>query len=428
MRTRVGIVLTIITASAVALAGCSSSGGSSPAPGGASSPATGGGSTSAVADPTGAPATGTPIVLGNIGSYTGPSASANGGYQKGLQLWQSYINANGGIKGHPVQIKSVDDTGDPTKALTLAHQLVETDKIAAMLVPASSATGWQQYVSDAGIPTVTASGFYGVSPGLTFSASTSLDANNQSQAFMAKQAGAKSFAFIYCTEIAACQQGKIDNKKYAAAAGLSYSSYGVSGSAPDYTAVCLKMKQANVEAVALDAFPATSARLVADCARQNFKPQYVTVGVAITAAMPTTPAYNGILVSLIDFPWFQDNTPATKTFQNAITKYMPDLPKDAANYNANLSATWAGATTFATAAAQAADPTKSADLIKGLATIDKNDMGGLTPPLTFASSDLPDNPKAFVQPPTTCYFVIQLKDGKWAKPSFVGDNYQTCIS
>jgi branched-chain amino acid transport system substrate-binding protein len=423
MRTRVGTSLTILAVAALAIAGCSSSksGGSATTPPG--------GSTGSSAPGTTAPApTGTPIILGNIGSYTGPSASANGGYQKGLQLWQSYINGIGGINGHPVQITSVDDTGDPTKALTLAHQLVQTDKITAMIVPASSATGWQQYVSDAGIPTITASGYYGVSPGLTFTASTTLDTDNQSQAFMAKQAGAKSFAFIYCTEIAACQQGKIDNQTYAAKAGLAYSSYGVSGSAPDYTATCLKMKQAHVDAVALDAFPATSARLVADCARQNYKPQYVTVGVAITAAMPSTAAFEGILVSLIDFPWFQNNTPATQTFQDAISKYMPNLPNDTANYDANLSATWAGGMTFAKAAAKATDPTKSADLISGLATISNDNIGGLTPPLTFTSNDLPGNPKAFQQPPTKCYFVIQLKGGKWTKPSFVSDNYQTCIS
>jgi branched-chain amino acid transport system substrate-binding protein len=423
MRTRLALSVTVIAAAAVTLAACSSSGGSTSA---TSSPAAapgGGGSTSAVTKPSG-----TPIVLGNIGSYTGPSASANGGYQKGLQLWESYVNDNGGINGHPVQVKIVDDTGDPTKALTLAHQLVETDKIDAMLVPASSATGWQQYVSDAGIPTITASGFYGVVPGLTFIASTTLDTNNQTQAFMAKQAGAKSFAFIYCTEIAACQQGKIDNQKYASEAGLAYSSYGVSGSAPDYTAVCLKLKQANVEAVALDAFPATSARLVADCARQNYKPQYVTVGVAITAAMPTTKAFDGILVSLIDFPWFQDNTPASKIFQGAIAKYMPDLVNDKANYNANLSATWAGGMTFAAAAAKATDPTKSADLVTALATVENDDMAGLTPPLTFKTADLPGNPKAYQQPATKCYFVIQLKNGQWVKPSFVGDNFQACIS
>jgi branched-chain amino acid transport system substrate-binding protein len=370
---------------------------------------------------------GAPIVIGNIGSYSGPTSSNSGGYRAGLSLWQAYINANGGINGHPVQVKTVDDAGDPTKALTLAHTLVQTDHVAAILAPASSALGWQQYVSDAGVPAITASGYYGVTPGLTFSAETSLDTNNQTQAIMAKKAGAKSYAFIYCSEIAACQKGKEDNQHYALKYGLKYSSHAASGSAPDYTAICLSMKKDKVDAVALDAFPATSVRLVADCARQNYHPQYLTVGVAITPDMTTNKNFEGILVSLIDFPWLANDTPATQTFHNAITQFNPGLVNKPAEYNANLSATWAAAMTFTKAAQAATDPTKSADLIKGLATISNDNLGGLTPPLTFGTAALPDSPKTYKQPNVTCFFVVQSKGGTWVRPTWTDQNSSSCV-
>ena len=55
-----------------------------------------------------------------------------------------------------MEIKFADDTGDPTKALTEVTKLVEEDHIVAMLNPASSTVGWQQYLSDQGIPSVDA--------------------------------------------------------------------------------------------------------------------------------------------------------------------------------------------------------------------------------------------------------------------------------
>lgn len=373
-------------------------------------------------------ATGTPIVIGNIGSYSGPTSSNSGGYRAALNVWKDYINANGGINGHPVVIKSVDDAGDPTKALTLVKGLVQNDHIVAMLGPASAALGWQQYLSDQGIPAIVASGYYGIVPGLTFVAATSLDTNDQTQAIMAKNAGAKAYGYVYCAEIAACQKGKEANQKYAQKYGLRYAAFSASGSAPDYTAICLSLKKGNFDSVALDAFPATSSRLVADCARQNYHPKYVTVGVAITPEMTKNKNFDGILVSLIDFPWLAMDNDAEKTFHAAIQQFDPGLPNRPNDYNANLSATWAAAMTFTKAAKAASDPTSPKELIKGLSTIKDDNMGGLTTPLTFGTPELLTNPSKYVQPNTTCFFVVQSKGGTWVRPDWTDQNSSSCVS
>jgi branched-chain amino acid transport system substrate-binding protein len=370
-----------------------------------------------------------PIILGNVGSYTGPTASNTGGVRRGLELWQKYVNDNGGINGHPVQIEFVDDTGDPTKTLTEVTSLVEDKHIVAMLNPASSTVGWQQYLSDKGIPSINASGYNFAVPGLSFNASTDINTNNKSQVMLAKNAGAKSYAFIYCGEIADCESGRDANKAEAEAQGLTFSTYKVSGSDPDFTSVCLTMKGDGVESVALDAFPANSARLVEDCSRQDFHPQWITVGVAITAEMATNPNFEGLLVSTVAFPWFQNDTPATKTFQAAVQKYDPAVVKDPAEYNANFSASWAAGTVLLETAKLATDPTNSKDLITGLATVDKDNFGGLTPPLTFKTPKLPDDPTKYVQPDSGCFFAIQMTGGQWTKPKgdLVDENFQVCI-
>jgi branched-chain amino acid transport system substrate-binding protein len=328
-----------------------------------------------------------------------------------------------------VEIIFADDTGDPTKALTEVTSLVEDKGIVAMINPASSTVGWQQYLSDKGIPSVNASGYNFVVPGLSFNASTDINTNNKSQVILAKNAGATSYAFIYCGEIADCEQGRDANKAEAEAQGLEFSTYKVSGSDPDFTSVCLEMKNDGVESVALDAFPANSARLVEDCSRQDFHPQWITVGVAITAEMSTNPNFEGLLVSTVAFPWFQDDTPATEQFQAAVQQYDPDVVNDPAEYNANFAASWAAGTVLLETAKLATDPTKSADLIDGLATVENNNFGGLTPPLTFKTPQLPDDPANYVQPDSGCFFAIQMTGGQWTKPAgdLVDENFQVCI-
>ena len=44
--------------------------------------------------------------------------------------------------------------------------------------------------------------------------------------------------------------------------------------------------------------------------------------------------------------------------------------------------------------------------------VDDN-MGGLTPPLTFGTPELSSDPSKYVQPNTTCFFVVQSKGGTW---------------
>jgi ABC-type branched-subunit amino acid transport system substrate-binding protein len=43
------------------------------------------------------------------------------------------VNANGGIKGHPLQWDQCDDKGDPNVAATCANQLINTDKVRALV-------------------------------------------------------------------------------------------------------------------------------------------------------------------------------------------------------------------------------------------------------------------------------------------------------
>ena len=143
----------VFAVTALLVAGCSSSKSSTPS---ATSGSTGGSATAASSSaPTpastsaSAPAassasapvaspTGTPITIGISLSLTGDFSDPGTAAQKGYQTWQSVVNAKGGINGHPVQLKIVDDTSSPDQVTTNYQNLISKDKVNFVFGPFSS--------------------------------------------------------------------------------------------------------------------------------------------------------------------------------------------------------------------------------------------------------------------------------------------------
>lgn len=69
-----------------------------------------------------AAASGSPIKVAAIVSETGPAPFT--GWANGAQAYFKYVNDHGGIHGHPVQFKIIDDQGSPTNATEIARQEV----------------------------------------------------------------------------------------------------------------------------------------------------------------------------------------------------------------------------------------------------------------------------------------------------------------
>ena len=65
------------------------------------------------------------MVVGAIGTLSGPVGTIVGDIVKGVQIWAQYINAHGGVNGHVVRLVVGDDGGDPARFNSLAQQMVE---------------------------------------------------------------------------------------------------------------------------------------------------------------------------------------------------------------------------------------------------------------------------------------------------------------
>lgn len=96
-----------------------------------------------------------PVVIGVMGDFSGPVAPYSTASLQGATLAVEEINAAGGIKGSPVQLKQYDDRNDPVEGVTLAKRLGD-EVLAVLVASASSPTLSAGPVLDrAGIPFVT---------------------------------------------------------------------------------------------------------------------------------------------------------------------------------------------------------------------------------------------------------------------------------
>jgi branched-chain amino acid transport system substrate-binding protein len=114
----VGLALAVVTA----LAAC----------GGSSSSSSKSGSTNASSNSS------SPITIGASLSLTGDFASDGQAFQKGYELWADQQNANGGLMGHKVQLKILNDASSPAQVVSNYQKLIGSDKVQFVFGPFST--------------------------------------------------------------------------------------------------------------------------------------------------------------------------------------------------------------------------------------------------------------------------------------------------
>lgn len=73
------------------------------------------------------------IVVGEVGSMTGPEASFGQTTHRGIELAINEINAKGGVKGRPLKLVTIDDQGKSDEAALATQKLIAQDHAIAIL-------------------------------------------------------------------------------------------------------------------------------------------------------------------------------------------------------------------------------------------------------------------------------------------------------
>ena len=79
-----------------------------------------------------------PVKIGALFSVTGPASFLGAPEEKTAQMLVEKINAGGGINGQKLALVVKDTAGSPEKAVSFAKQLIEEEKVLAIIGPSTS--------------------------------------------------------------------------------------------------------------------------------------------------------------------------------------------------------------------------------------------------------------------------------------------------
>ncbi len=353
--------------------------------------------------------TGTPWVIGQIGSFTGPAASTLGEAAPGFEAWVKYTNDHGGIDNHPIKLVQLDDGADPAKSTAAVKQLVEQDKVIAIVDYSLVDSAWADYVKDKGVPVIGAILFnktFGTNPDF-FPVGATFEGIQYGMLAEAAKAGAKTFGFFSVTNTAAAQETIAWYRENTTKLNLGFTSppliVTMDYVSPNYTAQCLEAKSQNIAAVYVGAPTTQTLKVYDDCKKQNYNFTHVGNLYQVNDTWLTTPSADGAIIASAVVP-IASTLPANQEFVKAMATYAPGV-----KYGGTAQMNWVAGQLFAAAAkaAKLGDSPTAAGVLDGLYALKGETLGGLAPPLTFVKGK-----------PTTipCWFTYKVSNGSFVVP------------
>ncbi|MCW2616086.1 MAG: transporter substrate-binding protein, partial [Frankiales bacterium] len=361
------------------------------------------------------PATGSQITMGNVSTLSGVLGELFSPVVPALQTFVKAQNECGGLNGHPIRLIIGDDQGDPATAVSVANRQIQSDKITAFVgnIQVLTVDAMVSVVNRTKVPIVGGD----LTNNTWFSNPLIFPQGPPPQSISyamvegtKKKFGKTKLASVYCAEVPqACSQIDKAITELAKAQGVTVvNNTRISITSPSYQSQCIALQDAGAEVVALIFDAAAQVRFTNDCAKVNFKPQYMAyaLGVGNEKQFLGNPSLGGTYVPLNVFGWMANESPAEKFWQASVKKFNPGFTSGNA-----ASLGWvAGALAVAGSAKLGAAPS-SQQFVEGLQAIKGNDLGGLTAPLTFTAGKAPKIPYC-------SFFVSANKDNsRWEKPT-----------
>jgi branched-chain amino acid transport system substrate-binding protein len=378
-----------------AIAGCGSSGGSSGATESESS------------------AGGTPIKIGVISTdHFKPQEIDSNDVPETAKRWQAYVNAHGGINGHPVSVTEIDDRGNPASGLQALEEL-KNDGVVAI-----ADNSVNDHVDDAAFPGIAdaahipmiglssqwSAKVYEKDP--NFFATGSTESNEIWMPLeSASLAGKKKWGMLCRGPAVACKQYAhlFDAEGRKIGLSMVYDDT-IALAATHTTAQCRAAESAGAEALFIASPSGEDANLVADdCGALGYHPTLMLNGTTIRPYDAPDKAITAA-VNNQTMPYFVRNKD-TAAFHEAMDGYLPS-----ATSGFDVMTTWVGLQVIAEAAKagvkEGGKPTAD-DIYEGLYSFKGNTIGGLAGPLTYVKGK---------PSPSHCGFFFALQKGKYSTP------------
>jgi len=356
---------------------------------------------------------GEPLKVGMVCACTGPVAGTFGGMPELVKAWEEWTNTHGGINGHPVKVVIRDDKNDPATSAKVVRQLVEEDKVQAIVSASFHEAQWAKYIKE---HPIAFSGGNAANPEfasepLMFPSSSNFPVLYYGMNDILKKAGKTKVAVMVCAELPVCAGvAKIfDAVGQKVVGGVKVVNTGkIGATAPNYTSQCLAAKDSGADAALYAHSSDVTARVAAACAQQGFKPQLINYASTMAANWLKTPAYNGDLTAQPNVPLTDTTTPGGKAFHEALDKYAPKM-KASSQFGVITMNQWAGLELFKAAAEAGKLDAASTQqqTIDSMYKLKDETLDGLAPPLNFTKGK-----PAFIP----CYFTMGIENGEYTAP------------
>jgi branched-chain amino acid transport system substrate-binding protein len=325
------------------------------------------------------------IVLGSWGAESGILGAVSGPAPPAIRAWSAYINAAGGINGHPVRVIMGDDNADPARSLATVRRMVEQDKVIGFFNEYSfTLASVLPYLNDKQIPVIGSIGgdASGDHSPMMFNPLVGAD-TGQAWGFInnavTQAPGKKKIGIVYCREAATCAALKDSFKKLLPYQGLEvvYEAF-VSLAQPDYTGEMLQAQRAGAEVILPLIDTAALNRLSTSAHRQNYNPAFVgTYNLNQDLLTPFAKELEGLFLTGRVPPW--DSSPKLQFYRDAMSRYQPKAARGDLGagvfVNGKLLAEKIGPFIQ--------EPPTTANLLEGLYALKGETLGGLLPGIGF---------------------------------------------
>lgn len=370
-------------------------------------------------------ATGTPILIGGIAGITGPSTSTPYAIDA-INAWADFINAKGGINGHPVEIDMRDSAGDPAKAQSLTTEILAKNPVLFLIEDPSVETAvgptlaaaelpvmgvgynpavWGGYIAAFKLKCSTDEGAP-VSCGLpnAFPVTTTFGAVVDEQVIAAQLAGATTLATAACAEVDSCSAAAPVFSATAKALGVTdLGATKVASNAADYTAECIDWIAKGADFIQISGQASMGMALIDSCADQGYEGMWGASAGSVHGDLITRTDMK-LVGGLHAFPWWVDD-PLVAEYRDAMS--AAGVPDEGINDPTNTGL-WSVLQLFAKAQANLSDAPTGAETLENMYTISNETLGGLIAPVTY-TKDNPDRNRA-------CFWPYILDHGTWSLP------------
>jgi len=205
--------------------------------------------------------------------------------------------------------------------------------------------------------------------------------------------------WLTCQEAQICRDADRLWQLWAPKLGLNVAYHDqVSVAQPNFTAQCIRAKEAHVKFMLLGTDANSIRRVGASCAQQDFHPRYAVL--QTSDAMTAEPGLDGGYFGSSTFPWVSQDTAATREFHEVMAKEAPDV-----ELSAHATSGWVAAKLFEKVLTAIGPPFTSPRILEGLWTIHDDNIDGLSSSITFRR-----NASALVP---YCYFPMELRSRHW---------------